>query len=52
VGQQKFLMDYYVIRQPAGGATVAARLVPTDTDARRDVVRIVHSIRVSSPKGN
>jgi hypothetical protein len=50
VGQQKFLMDYYVIRQPAGGATVAARLVPTDTDARRDVVRIVHSIRLAQPK--
>jgi hypothetical protein len=50
VGQQKFLMDYFVVRQPAGGATVAARLVPTDNDARRDVVRIVHSIRLTQPK--
>jgi hypothetical protein len=50
VGQQKFLMDYYIVRQPAGGATVAARLVPTDNDARRDVVRIVSSIRLAQPR--
>jgi hypothetical protein len=50
VGKQPFLMDYYIVRQPAGGATVAARLVPTDAAARRDVVRIVASIRLAPPK--
>ncbi len=50
VNGQKYLMDYYIVRQQAGGATVAARLVPADTDARRDVARIVHSIRLAPPK--
>jgi hypothetical protein len=50
VGKQTFLMDYYVIRQPTGGATVAARLVPTDTAARQDVARIVRTIRLAPTK--
>jgi hypothetical protein len=41
-------LEYYIVRQPAGGATVAARLSPTaDLDAvRRDVERIVRGLRI------
>jgi hypothetical protein len=49
---QKFLMDYYVTRQPAGGATLAARLVPSDREeARREVDRLARSIVISPPAG-
>jgi hypothetical protein len=47
---QKFLMDYYVGRQPAGGVTVAARLVPAERDeARRELLRMAQSITLSVP---
>jgi hypothetical protein len=41
-------LDYYVVRQPAGGATVAARLTPSaelDT-VQRDVERIARGLRM------
>ncbi len=49
---QKFLMDYYVTRQPAGGATVAARLLPGDQrEARREAERLARSVTLSKPGG-
>src|SRR5207302_222516 len=45
--RQRFLMAYYVIRQPAGGATLAARLLPGDVQAlQRDVQRIARSVQL------
>jgi hypothetical protein len=45
LGGQKFLMDYFVARQGAGGATVAARLLPADQDnLRKEVERIALSL--------
>jgi hypothetical protein len=45
-GRHEFL-DYYVMRQPAGGATLAARLLPTDLTAlRKEVARIAHSVQI------
>jgi hypothetical protein len=47
---QRFLMDYYVTRQSAGGATLAARLVPADRQtARREVEKLARSIVLSKP---
>ena len=44
---QKARMEYYVLRQPAGGALVAARLLPKDlATVRADVERIVRSVVV------
>jgi len=46
-------LEYFIVRQPAGGATVAARLVPNaDLPAvQRDVERMATSIRmITSPK--
>ncbi len=52
LGGQKVLMDYYVTRQPAGGATLAARLLPVDRDAaRRDLEKLALSIVVTKPTG-
>jgi len=43
-------MDYYVIRQAAGGATLAARLLPADLgNLRKDVERIARSVVISRP---
>jgi hypothetical protein len=51
LGGQKALMDYIVIRQQAGGITLAARLLPTDLTALRgEVERIARSIVVSPRK--
>jgi hypothetical protein len=45
IGGQRVLMDYYIARQPAGGATVAARLLPADQAVlRKEVGRIAGSI--------
>jgi hypothetical protein len=49
---QRFLMDYYVARQPAGGVTVAARLVPADREAaRRELEKLARSVTISQPSG-
>ncbi len=48
---QRVLMDYYVTRQSAGGATLAARLLPNDLAAvRKEVERIARSVTVAKPK--
>ncbi|MGL4553373.1 MAG: hypothetical protein ACRC33_19575 [Gemmataceae bacterium] len=48
---QTFWMDYYVTEQDAGGATVAARLVPAElAKARKDVEAIARSIVLSGKK--
>ncbi len=40
-------LDYWVLRQPMGGATVAARLAANDLrGGQRDVHRIVHSVQI------
>lgn len=45
VAGQKAAMDYYVVRQKAGGVTVAARLQGGELDAlRREVEQIVRTI--------
>jgi hypothetical protein len=45
---KRFVMDYFVIRQQAGGVTIAARLLPGDLPAlRRDVERIARSVQVT-----
>jgi hypothetical protein len=50
LGGQKFLMDYYVTRQPAGGATLAARLLPGgQREARREAERLARSVTLSKP---
>lgn len=47
IGRQRVKLDYYIARQPTGGATLAARLTPTDLAAlQRDVERIARSVRV------
>jgi hypothetical protein len=47
-GGQRVLMDYYVIRQRAGGGTVAARLLPGDlATVRKEVEGIVRSVTVT-----
>ncbi|HTU88956.1 MAG TPA: hypothetical protein VMF69_02565 [Gemmataceae bacterium] len=48
MGQQKFVMDYYVTRQKNGGATLAARLLPRDLAAlQKEVERIALSVAVT-----
>jgi hypothetical protein len=44
---QKVLMDYYVIRQPLGGATLAARLLPSDSlEVKKHVDGIARSVTI------
>jgi hypothetical protein len=48
MGGQKFLMDYHVLRQENGGATLAARLLPTEQEsARREVERLARSLAIT-----
>jgi hypothetical protein len=47
---QRSLMDYYVIRQGAGGATLAARLLPADLQTlQKEVEEIARSALISRP---
>jgi hypothetical protein len=51
MGGQKVLMDYLVIRQQAGGGTIAARLLPQDLAAiRGEVERIARSVAITKRK--
>ncbi len=44
-------MDYYILRQPGGGATLAARLAEPERDRlRREVERIAKSITLTAPR--
>jgi hypothetical protein len=50
MANQRFLMDYLVSRQPRGGATLAARLLPADqANLRKEVERIARSLTVTRP---
>lgn len=46
---QRAVLDYYVLRQPLGGATIAARLLPKDLDhLQKEVERIARSVTITS----
>lgn len=48
LARQRVWLDYYVTRQAAGGATVAARLLPADLPRlRQEVSRIASSIQIT-----
>lgn len=48
MGGQKLLMDYHVIRQAGGGATLAARLGNSQQDtARKEVEQIARSLTIT-----
>ncbi len=47
IGGQRVKLEYFIVRQPSGGATLAARLTANDLAATvRDVERIARSVRV------
>ena len=49
VNRQRVWMDYYVIRQAGGGATLAARLLPADRAAlQKEIERIARSVTVAN----
>jgi hypothetical protein len=42
------MLDYFVVRQASGGATLAARLLPADqATMRKEVEAIARSVRVT-----
>ena len=47
VGGEKVRLEYAVLKQTDGGATVAARLPAADADLRPEVARIVRSLSVT-----
>jgi hypothetical protein len=48
--QQRFVLEYYVVTQTAGGATVAANFAASRAaEAAAEVERIVKSLRLSTP---
>ncbi len=48
LAKQRLVLEYYVVRQTQGGATVAARLAPADlVNLRKDVDRIVKSVQIT-----
>jgi hypothetical protein len=47
IGTNKQRLEYAVLKQTDGGATVAATLPADDTDARAEVARIVRSLSVT-----
>jgi hypothetical protein len=45
---QRAHLDYYVIRQPQGGVTLAARLLPADLPSlQKEVERIARSVTLT-----
>lgn len=47
---QRALLDYYVLRQAMGGATLAARLLPRDVEhLQKEVERIARSVSITHP---
>lgn len=51
MGKQRMWLDYWVVRQAQGGATVAAKLSTTDLQLlQRDVHRIVRSLEITRPQ--
>jgi hypothetical protein len=48
LARQRVALDYYVVRQAKGGATLAARLLPKDAAAlRKEVERLARSVRIT-----
>lgn len=47
IGDNKFRLEYAVLKQSDGGATVAATLPAADADLRPEVARIVRSLSVT-----
>jgi hypothetical protein len=48
MANQRAVLDYYVLRQPAGGATLAARLLPADlANLQKEVERIARSVTLA-----
>jgi hypothetical protein len=48
---QRLLLDYYVIRQPPGGATLAARLLLADRPTlQKEVARVARSLTIHKQK--
>jgi hypothetical protein len=48
MGGQKFLMDYFVVRQDQGGATLAARLLPADqATLQKEVEQMARSLVIT-----
>jgi hypothetical protein len=51
IGKDRVVMGYWVLRQNAGGATVAARIVQQDVGrVWEDVRRIVRSVQIFAPQ--
>ena len=47
LNKQRVVLDYYVLRQARGGATVAARLAPAELiSLRKDMDRILKSVQL------
>jgi hypothetical protein len=52
LGGQRVVLDYFVVRQPAGGATLAARLLPADVAGlQTDLERLARSLKVTRTIG-
>ena len=47
---QKAVMDYYVVHQANGGAMLAARLISTDAEVRKEVEGIARGLTITSTK--
>ena len=51
INKQRLVLDYYVLRQPGGGATIVARLAPGDlVGIRKDVDRIIKSMQLNAAR--
>ena len=51
VQKQVAIMDYYVLRQAAGGATVAARVLPEHArEVRSEVERMLRGAVLAAPQ--
>jgi hypothetical protein len=51
IDSQRVYLDYYIVRQPGGGATLAARLLPKDlTSLQKEVEQLARSIALSRPR--
>ena len=50
VAKQRVTLQYYLIRQPTGGAVITARLLPGDVATmQRDVERVARSVQLFQP---